>query len=50
MGLELLLMAAYTFVFYIHTPTDKWWVLQVFKNKLCDPQRHNFHFEQWHFD
>ena len=36
---------------YLHlrllgTPVDERWVLWACKNKLCDPQRHSFHFEQ----
>ena len=27
------------------TPVDERWVLWACKNKLCDPQRHSFHFE-----
>ena len=28
------------------TPVDKRWVLLAFKNELCNPKRHSFHFEQ----
>ena len=30
----------------LDTPVDEQWVLWACKNKLCDPQRHSFHFEQ----
>ena len=35
---------------FLGTPFDEQWVLQACKNKLCDPQRHSFHFEQAHFN
>ena len=30
----------------LHTPIDEQWILYTCKNKLCDPQRHSFHFER----
>ena len=27
------------------TPVDERWALQACRNKLCEPQRHSFHFE-----
>ena len=31
---------------FMHTCVDEWMVLWTLKNKLCDPQRYSFYFEQ----
>ena len=41
-----LLVYSYLHLRLLGTPVDKQWVLLACKNKLCDPQRHSFHFEQ----
>ena len=44
-----LLVYSYLHLRLLGTPVDKRWVLLACKNKLCDPQRHSFHFEQVSF-
>ena len=39
----------YLYLHFLGTPVDKRWVLLACKNKLCDPLRHRFRFEQVSF-